>query len=51
MSSAAAPTGGRGRQPDHGDPAIQTCRRMKVLSGMVRRQTTGFVESLPGLIG
>ncbi len=58
----AAPTGKRGRQPDHSDAAIQTCLTMKVLFGvadigapLVRatistRQTTGFVESLLHLI-
>jgi len=30
----AAPTGRRGRQPDHSDAAIQTCLTMKVLFGM-----------------
>ena len=59
----AAPTGKRGRQPDYSDAAIQTGLTLKVLFGMVdigtplvrvtmsTRQTTGFVESLPGLIG
>jgi hypothetical protein len=46
----AAPTGKRGRQPDYSDAAIQTCLTMKVLFGMALRQTTGFVESLLGLI-
>ena len=59
----AAPTGKRGRQPDYSDAAIQTCLTLKVLFGMVdigtplvrvtmsTRQTTGFVESLLGLVG
>jgi len=47
----ATPTGKRGRQPDYSDAAIQTCLTMKVLFGMALRQTTGFVESLLGLIG
>lgn len=47
----AAPTGKRGRQPGYSDAAIQTCLTMKVLFGMALRQTTGFVESLLGLIG
>lgn len=46
----AAPTGKRGRQPDYSDAAIQTCLTIKVLFGMARRQTTGFVESLLHLI-
>ena len=50
MTWAAAPTGKRGRQPDYSDVAIQTCLTMKVLFGMALRQTTGFVESLLGLI-
>jgi Transposase DDE domain len=51
MTWAAVPTGKRGRQPDYSDAAIQTCLTMKVLFGMALRQTTGFVESLLGLIG
>jgi hypothetical protein len=47
----AAPTGKRGRQPGYSDAAIQTCLTLKVLFGMALRQTTGFVESLLGLIG
>ena len=50
MAWEAAPTGKRGRQPDYSDAAIQTCLTMKVLFGMALRQTTGFVESLLGLI-
>ena len=46
----AALTDKRGRQPDYSDAAIQTCLTMKVLFGMALRQTTGFVESLFGLI-
>jgi hypothetical protein len=58
MTWEAAPTGKRGRPPDYSDAAIQTCRTMKVLSGMVDsvaplvqatmalRQTTGFGKSL-----
>jgi len=46
----AAPTGKRGRQPDHSDAAIQTCLTMKVLFGIALRQTTGAVESLLHLI-
>ena len=44
-------TGKRGRQPQYGDAAIQTCLTMKVLFGMALRQTTGFVESLLRLVG
>ncbi len=51
MTWEAAPTGKRGRQPDYSDAAIRTCLTIKVLSGMALRQTTGFVESLPGLTG
>ncbi|GLK65227.1 IS5-like element ISPko3 family transposase [Paracoccus kondratievae] len=51
MIWAAAPTGKRGRQPSYSDAAVQTCLTMKVLFGMALRQTTGFVESLPQLIG
>ena len=51
MTWEAAPTGKRGRRPDYSDAAIQTCLTMKVLFGMALRQTTGFVESLLGLIG
>ncbi len=51
MTWEAAPTGKRGRQPDYSDAAIQTCLTLKVLFGMALRQTTGFVESLLGLIG
>ena len=51
MKWKAAPTGKRGRQADYSDAAIQTCLTMKVLFGMVLRQTTGFVESLLRLIG
>ena len=51
MTWAAAPTGKRGRQPVYSDAAVQTCLTMKVLFGMALRQTTGFVESLLGLIG
>ena len=50
MTWEAAPTGKRGRQRDYIDAAIQTCLTMKVLFGMALRQTTGFVESLLGLI-
>ncbi len=46
----SAPTGKRGRQQTYSDTAIQTCLTMKVLFGMALRQTTGFVESLLGLI-
>ena len=45
------PTGKRGWQPSFSDAAIQTCLTMKVLFGMPLRQTTGFVQSLLGLLG
>lgn len=51
MSWEGAPNGKRGRQKSYSDTAIQTCLTMKVLFGMALRQTTGFVESLLGLIG
>ena len=51
MTWAARPAGKRGRQPVYSDPALQTCRTMKVLFGMALRQTPGFVESLLKLIG
>ena len=34
MTWAAKPTGKRGLQPVYDDPAIQTCRTMKVLFGI-----------------
>ena len=46
MTWAVEPGGKRGRQPRSGDPAIQTCRTLKVRFGMALRHTTGFVESL-----
>ena len=51
MSRAALPTGKRGRQAVYSDAAVQACLTMKVLFGLALRQTTGFVESLLGLIG
>lgn len=45
------PSGKRGRQHRFSDAAIQTCLTLKVLFGMPLRQTTGFVESLPKLVG
>lgn len=48
MSSEAAPTGRRGRQPDYRAAVIQTCPTMQVLFGMALQLTTGFVESLLG---
>ena len=46
----APPTGRRGRQQTYSDTA-KTRLTMKVLFGMARRQTTGFVESLLRLAG
>ncbi len=43
--------GKRGRQPTYSDAAVRTCLTMKVLFGMALGQTTGFVESLLGLVG
>lgn len=51
MAWAAKPTGKRGRQPVYSDAAVQTCLTMKVLFAMALRQTTGFVESQPCLVG
>lgn len=51
MSWDAVPTGRRGRRQTFSDTAIQTCLTVKVLFGMVLRQTIGFVESLLRLIG
>lgn len=51
MTWDAAPTSKRGRQPVYSDAAVQTCLTMKVLFSMALRQTTGFFESLLGLIG
>lgn len=50
MARAAGSTGTFGRQPIDSDAAVQTCVTMKVLFGMARRQTTGFVERLLCLI-
>ena len=47
----AGPTGKRGRQPEVRNASIQVCLTMKVLFGLPRRQTTGFVESLLHLTG
>jgi hypothetical protein len=51
MARLPPPTGKRGRQQTCSDAAIRTCLAMKVLFGMVLRQTTGFVESLLRLAG
>ena len=45
------PSGKRGRQQQFSDAAIQTCLTLKVLFGLPLRQTTGFVQSLPRLVG
>ena len=47
----AGPTGKRGRQPEFRNASIQVCLTMKVLFGLPRPQTTGFVESLLRLAG
>lgn len=51
MRWECAPTGKLVRRQSYSDAAIQSCLTMKLLFGMVLRQTTGFVESLPRLIG
>lgn len=45
------PSGKRGRQQQFSNAAIQTCLTLKVLFGMLLRQTTGFVQSLLQLVG
>jgi hypothetical protein len=45
------PNGKRGRQQQFSDAAIQTCLTLKVLFGMLLRQTTEFVQSLLRLVG
>ncbi len=45
------PSGKRGLQRQFSDLAIQTCLTLKVLFGMPLRQTTGFVQSVLGLVG
>ena len=47
----APPTGKRGRQTEFSEAATQVCLTMKMLFGMPRRQTTGFVESPLHLTG
>ncbi|TRD17332.1 hypothetical protein FEV53_12880 [Palleronia caenipelagi] len=44
-----APMGRRGWQREFRDTAIQVCLMMKVLFGILFRQTTGFVESFSRL--
>jgi hypothetical protein len=45
MSWKAAPTGKRGRQPDHSDAAIQFCLTMKVLLWLlpVRQEVSDLI--------
>ena len=45
------PSGNRGWQQQFSNTAIQTCLTLKVLLGMLLRQTTGFVQSLLRLVG
>lgn len=51
MERYATSTGKRGRQSKFSGAAIQVCLTIKVLLGMLVRQTTGFVESLLRLVG
>ena len=51
MIRDAAPSGKRGRRQSRSDAAIQACLTLKVLFGLPLRQTTGFVQSLPKLVG
>ena len=51
MVRVPPPTGTRGRQPQYGDAALQTCLTMEVLFGLALRQATGFVDSLVRLVG
>ncbi len=48
MSWDAAPTGERGRHQTYSDPAIQTCRSMKVLLGMALRSRSLAADSWGG---
>jgi hypothetical protein len=45
------PSNKRGRQQNFSNAAIQTCLTLKVLFGLLLRQTTGFVQSLLQPIG
>jgi hypothetical protein len=47
----ASPSGERGGQPVHGDPAIRACLAVKVLFGLPPRQTSGLGASPPRLPG
>jgi hypothetical protein len=51
IARAAKSTSMRERQSVYIDAAMQTRLSMKELFGMALRQTTGFLESLPWLIG
>ena len=51
MGWTPPPSGKRGRQQQFSDAAIQACLTLKVLFGMLLRQTTGFVQSLLHLVG
>ena len=51
MVRVPPPSGKRGRQHSFNDAAIQACLTLKVLFGLPLRQTTGFVQSLPKLVG
>ncbi len=51
MEWAPPPSDKRARQQHFSDAAIQTCLTLKVLFGMLLRQTTGFVQSLLQLVG
>ena len=51
MAWVLPPSGKRGRQQSFSDAAIQTCLTLKVLFGLPLRQTTGFAQSLLGLVG
>lgn len=46
MAWEAKPSCKRGRQQAYSDAAVQACLTIKVLFGLLLRQTTGFVESL-----
>lgn len=51
MGWVPPPTGNRDRQPQCSDGNIQAWLTRKALFGIALRQTTGFVESLLGLVG
>jgi hypothetical protein len=49
--AVAEPTGKRGRPPVFTDAATRSCWTLTAVFGLLLRQTTGMVASLPGLAG